>query len=189
MRSYEEAAKACKAKVDAIVRECKRLNVKYCDRLFQLPSYDSLASLISTEYADDVGAVKRVGVSDQLAPPSAERVLIASAGHLQRPKVLHRRCQRQRREPGLLGRLLVHRGHHGTQRQAGAPGADLCRQGRGSRRLRVCLLQRFEFAPSRRPDVGSLAHFAQTASGSRRPSTTFSASNAEMTITSTPRST
>lgn len=35
-RSWEEAAAQCKAKVDAIVAECERLNEKYRDRDFDL---------------------------------------------------------------------------------------------------------------------------------------------------------
>jgi hypothetical protein len=66
--SYEEAAESCKAKVDAIVRECRRLNQKYYDRMFNLPDLDALVSLGSEEDPTSVkdligvGAVKRVEV-------------------------------------------------------------------------------------------------------------------------------
>jgi hypothetical protein len=66
--SYDEAAASCKEKVDAIVRECRRLNQKYYDRMFNLPDLDALVSLASdddpTSVKDliGVGAVKRVEV-------------------------------------------------------------------------------------------------------------------------------
>jgi hypothetical protein len=64
--SYEEAAASCKAKVEAIRRECRRLNQKYYDRMFDLPYNDALLSLNSTENPMSlqglrgVGSVKRV---------------------------------------------------------------------------------------------------------------------------------
>ncbi|KAF2673466.1 cysteine proteinase [Microthyrium microscopicum] len=64
--SYKEAADSCKAKVEAIVRECKRLNQKYHDRMFCLPEWDTLVSLGADEQPSSVkdvvgvGAVKRV---------------------------------------------------------------------------------------------------------------------------------
>lgn len=66
--SYEEAAKSCRDKVDAIVAECRRLNQKYYDRMFNLPDLDTLVSLASEEDPTSikdligVGAVKRVEV-------------------------------------------------------------------------------------------------------------------------------
>ena len=68
--SYEEAVATCKGKVDAIVAECRRLNVKYYDKLFDLAEekYDCLVSLSPDEIPDSVkgltqvGAVKRVEV-------------------------------------------------------------------------------------------------------------------------------
>lgn len=73
--SYEEAAATCKGKVDAIVAECRRLNVKYYDPLFDLAEdkYDCLVSLSPSEIPDSakgltaVGAVKRVEVRGFLA--------------------------------------------------------------------------------------------------------------------------
>ncbi|KAF2761112.1 cysteine proteinase, partial [Pseudovirgaria hyperparasitica] len=47
--SYDEAARACKSKVRAIAEECKRLNVKYYDRTWDLGSVDTLQSLEATE--------------------------------------------------------------------------------------------------------------------------------------------
>jgi hypothetical protein len=67
--SYEEAAAICKQKVEAIVRECKRLNQKFYDRMFNLPDFDTLASLGAEEDPQSisslvgVGAVKRIEVN------------------------------------------------------------------------------------------------------------------------------
>ncbi|KIW06159.1 uncharacterized protein PV09_03321 [Verruconis gallopava] len=64
--SYEEAVASCRAKVDAIRRECRRLNLKYYDRLFDLPAQDTLLSLdsketpVSVKQLVGVGSVKRV---------------------------------------------------------------------------------------------------------------------------------
>jgi hypothetical protein len=64
--SYDEAAKSCRLKVEAIKRECRRLNQKYYDRLFDLPEEDTLLSLdskevpYSTKPLVGVGSVKRV---------------------------------------------------------------------------------------------------------------------------------
>jgi Calpain family cysteine protease len=65
MTSYEEAKASCIAKVQAIVRECKRLNQKYHDRMFNLPNYDSLVSLGAEDEPSSIaefgiGAVKRI---------------------------------------------------------------------------------------------------------------------------------
>ncbi|KAF2458508.1 hypothetical protein BDY21DRAFT_370743 [Lineolata rhizophorae] len=66
IRSYNEAAAICKAKVEAIVDECKRLNIKYTDRLFYLDDRDTLASLHADEEPtslkgiEGVGSVKRI---------------------------------------------------------------------------------------------------------------------------------
>jgi hypothetical protein len=54
--------------VDAIIRECRRLNQKYYDRMFNLPDIDTLVSLGADEDPTSikdligVGAVKRVEV-------------------------------------------------------------------------------------------------------------------------------
>jgi hypothetical protein len=71
MTSYEEAKASCTAKVEAIVRECKRLNQKYYDRMFNLPSVDTLVSLGADEDPSSVGefgigAVKRIEVSNAI---------------------------------------------------------------------------------------------------------------------------
>ncbi|RDI78654.1 Methylenetetrahydrofolate reductase 2 [Venturia inaequalis] len=64
--SYDEAAASCRAKVEAIRRECLRLNQKYYDRLFDLPCLDTLTSLDNPEQPPSikplqgVGSVKRV---------------------------------------------------------------------------------------------------------------------------------
>lgn len=63
--SYEQAAASCRAKVKAIVNECKRLNVKYTDRNFILPYQDALNSLdedipSSLNALSGIGSVKRV---------------------------------------------------------------------------------------------------------------------------------
>ncbi|TID23599.1 Methylenetetrahydrofolate reductase 2 [Venturia nashicola] len=64
--SYDEAAASCRAKVEAIRRECLRLNQKYYDRLFDLPCADTLTSLDNPEKPcsikplQGVGSVKRV---------------------------------------------------------------------------------------------------------------------------------
>lgn len=64
--SYDEAVQSCKAKVDAIKRECRRLNQKYYDRMFNLPEQDTLLTLDSKEVPHSrrpivgVGSVKRV---------------------------------------------------------------------------------------------------------------------------------
>jgi len=65
--SYEGAAASCRAKVEAIVNECRRLNQKYYDRMFDLGGFDSLCSLEASEDLPDsckkmvgVGSVKRV---------------------------------------------------------------------------------------------------------------------------------
>ena len=70
--SYYEAVKECEAKVAQIVKECKRVNVKYTDPHFDLSNYpDSRESLtVSTDDEDEAssivmasgpGCVKRVG--------------------------------------------------------------------------------------------------------------------------------
>lgn len=69
--SYDEAATSCKSKVEAIVEECTRLNVKYNDQVFRLPYLDTLQSLavgpppdsLDSE-GDFTGSVKRVEVRD-----------------------------------------------------------------------------------------------------------------------------
>jgi hypothetical protein len=64
--SYEEAAASCRAKVNAIIEECRRLNQKYYDRQFNLPDWDTLVHLAADEPPGSVkdlmgvGAVKRV---------------------------------------------------------------------------------------------------------------------------------
>jgi hypothetical protein len=64
--SYDEAAASCRAKVEAIKRECRRLNLKYYDRMFDLPAQDTLLALDSKETPYSikplvgVGSVKRV---------------------------------------------------------------------------------------------------------------------------------
>jgi hypothetical protein len=64
--SYEEAATSCRAKVEAIRHECRRLNQKYYDRLFDLPYQDALVSLdasadpLSVKGLQGIGSVKRV---------------------------------------------------------------------------------------------------------------------------------
>ena len=64
--SYDEAVASCKAKVEAIRSECRRLNQKYYDRLFSLPDEDCLTTLDSKEVPHSrraivgVGSVKRV---------------------------------------------------------------------------------------------------------------------------------
>jgi hypothetical protein len=64
--SYDEAKKSCQDKVDAIARECRRLNQKYYDRMFNLPEQDTLTTLDSKEIPHSrraivgVGSVKRV---------------------------------------------------------------------------------------------------------------------------------
>jgi hypothetical protein len=72
--SYEEAAAICKQKVEAIVQECKRLNQKFYDRMFNLPDFDTLASLAAEDDPQSisslvgVGAVKRIEVELSSAP-------------------------------------------------------------------------------------------------------------------------
>lgn len=71
IRSYEEARTSCESKVDAIMKECRRLNVKYNDPAFHLADYDTLASLAPGDNPDSVdsktyeftGSVKRIEVS------------------------------------------------------------------------------------------------------------------------------
>lgn len=64
--SYAQAAKSCKEKVQAIVRECRRLNQKYHDKQFNLPDWDTLVNLAtddppaSVKDLIGVGSVKRV---------------------------------------------------------------------------------------------------------------------------------
>ena len=71
---FTDAAETCRRKVDAIVKECRRLNTKYYDPMFDLRNYDSLVSLsgwVNDEIDDAVknrghggiDDVKRVGVS------------------------------------------------------------------------------------------------------------------------------
>lgn len=68
--SFHEARSTCLSKVNAIIKECRRLNVKYNDPSYHLPDYDTLASLAFGENPDSVetnsqftGSVKRIEVS------------------------------------------------------------------------------------------------------------------------------
>jgi hypothetical protein len=90
MTSYEEAKASCIAKVDAIVRECKRLNQKYYDRMFNLPGYDTLVSMGADEDPSSVGefgvgAVKRIEVSK--AAMELTRISF-ELGYFRRSKIL-----------------------------------------------------------------------------------------------------
>ncbi|KAK4497741.1 hypothetical protein PRZ48_010394 [Zasmidium cellare] len=63
-RSWEEAAAQCKAKVNAIVAECERLNEKYRDRDFDLEGGPNCLQSLNGRYAAD----------DEDPPPWVKRV-------------------------------------------------------------------------------------------------------------------
>ncbi|KAF1989635.1 cysteine proteinase, partial [Aulographum hederae CBS 113979] len=65
--SYEEAAESCKAKVTAIVEECRRLNQKYFDRMFELPNFDALQSLEASESPTSLANLGGVGSCKRIA--------------------------------------------------------------------------------------------------------------------------
>ena len=82
--SFAEAAETCRQKVRAIVAECKRLNKKYTDPMFDLRSPHSLVSLTgwvnddphfigANKRLDAVAEVKRVAVSAAQEALSYER--------------------------------------------------------------------------------------------------------------------
>lgn len=87
--SFEEAAETCRRKVRAIVDECKRLNKKYHDPMFDLRGNNSLVSLTGWVHEQyDISAyrlkggvadVKRVGVSCQCLPGLRVILTICSA--------------------------------------------------------------------------------------------------------------
>jgi hypothetical protein len=64
--SYAEAAASCKAKVDAIIHECRRLNQKYYDRMFNLPDWDALVSLGAESEPKSVGDLQGVGACNRI---------------------------------------------------------------------------------------------------------------------------
>jgi hypothetical protein len=69
--SYDAAVVSCRAKVDKIIRECRKLNIKYTDPHFDIEldlkcgDRDCLNGLIRQEFVDErrPRAVKRVSVS------------------------------------------------------------------------------------------------------------------------------
>lgn len=70
-KSYEEAKAECKAKVRAIVTECRRLNQKYIDRHFDLEidEFDCIHPLGDSTDEDDPtpSAVKRIEASTPIS--------------------------------------------------------------------------------------------------------------------------
>jgi hypothetical protein len=89
--SYEEAAALCRAKVDKIVAECRRINQKYRDTHFDLDfdlreglryCLESLSNVRSDDGGDDDGSN-----SDSDAPPMLRN---RPPGHYFRPKSVKR---------------------------------------------------------------------------------------------------
>lgn len=96
-RSFEEAADTCKRKVEAIVKECRRLNVKYNDPKFRLPDFDTLVNLSYGPFPDSwdrekgfVGSVKRVEVRTFRKDCTRPSVRLTNvAGYLRQTSIHH----------------------------------------------------------------------------------------------------
>lgn len=85
--SYEQAAKECKAKVDAVAEECIRLNQKYRDRTFEVEQSQTncivpLIDIHSVAHEIEPSGVKRVQVLTFSQTPAEYHVLTCTTGHL-----------------------------------------------------------------------------------------------------------
>jgi hypothetical protein len=140
--SYDEAAASCRAKVDAIKHECRRLNQKYYDRLFDLPTEDTLLSLdskeppYSTKPLVGVGSVKRVEdiyeepefiidgatANDIRQGTNGDCWFLAAITALSgKPELINRLCVAKDEQVGVYG-FVFFRGEHWVRRT----NSDVC---------------------------------------------------------------
>lgn len=118
VKSYDQAAEACRAKVNKIVNECRRINQKYRDPHFDIEA-DFKRSLRFSSTPDCLCGLDQIRTD--LKPLSVKRVEVYlhcflsllvhcswSTGHIREAPVLHRRRNGQRRTARQRWRLLVH---------------------------------------------------------------------------------